>query len=153
MVTYRTLVVTNLWPTESDPGYGSFVEAQMESLRALGVDFDVLFVDGRKSWWNYLRAVGEMRRRLRRNRSLPLGARGLIRALRRGTHRAGLGYHSFNAICKFDDPNVGHSSTIGLPQDRLALASLDDAGLCHRLVEYLCRVGARNQPATFRRGI
>ncbi len=68
MVTYRTLVVTNLWPTVSDPGYGSFVEAQMESLRALGVDFDVLFVDGRKSRWNYLRAVGEMRQRLRRNR-------------------------------------------------------------------------------------
>src|SRR5712691_3314768 len=68
MVTYRTLVVTNLWPTVSDPGYGSFVEAQMESLRALGVDFDVLFIDGRKSRWNYLRAVGEMRQRLRRNR-------------------------------------------------------------------------------------
>ena len=40
MKTYRVLVVTNLWPTESDPGYGSFVQAQMESLRPLGVEFD-----------------------------------------------------------------------------------------------------------------
>jgi len=62
---YRVLVVTNLWPTEADPGYGSFVEAQMESLRPLGVDFDVLFINGRESSWNYLRAIGELRRRLR----------------------------------------------------------------------------------------
>ncbi len=44
---YRILVITNLWPTEADPGYGSFVEAQMESLRPLGVAFDVLFINGR----------------------------------------------------------------------------------------------------------
>lgn len=68
MASYRVLVVTNLWPTEADPGYGSFVEAQMNSLRPLGVEFDVLFIDGRKSRWNYARAVGEMRRRLARGR-------------------------------------------------------------------------------------
>jgi teichuronic acid biosynthesis glycosyltransferase TuaC len=62
---YRVLVVTNLWPTDADPGYGSFVKAQMDSLRALGVEYDVLFIDGRRSRWNYLRAVGELRRRLR----------------------------------------------------------------------------------------
>ena len=65
---YRVLVVTNLWPTEADPGYGSFVQAQMESLRPLGVEFDVLFIDGRKSKWNYLRAVPTMWRRLREKR-------------------------------------------------------------------------------------
>ncbi|HEV2424639.1 MAG TPA: glycosyltransferase [Terriglobia bacterium] len=61
---YRVLVVTNLWPTEADPGYGSFVQAQMESLRALGVDYDVLYVQGRESPLNYLRGVFEVRRRL-----------------------------------------------------------------------------------------
>lgn len=65
MKSYRILVVTNLWPTEADPGYGSFVEAQMESLRPLGVEFDVLVIDGRASSWNYLRAVAELRRRVK----------------------------------------------------------------------------------------
>ncbi len=68
MARFRVLVVTNLWPSESDPGYGSFVRAQMESLRPLGVDFDVIFIGGRESRWNYARAVAEMRRRLRRER-------------------------------------------------------------------------------------
>ncbi len=65
MASLRVLVVTNLWPTESDPGYGSFVKAQMESLHPLGVEWDVLFIDGRRSKWDYLRAVGELRRKLR----------------------------------------------------------------------------------------
>ncbi len=68
MRSYRILVVTNLWPTESDPGYGSFVQAQMESLRPLGVEFDTLFIDGRASRWNYLRGVRQMRALLRKNR-------------------------------------------------------------------------------------
>jgi glycosyltransferase involved in cell wall biosynthesis len=65
MNTYRVLVVTNLWPSEADPGFGSFVRAQMESLRPLGVEYDVVFINGRASRWNYLHGVGEMRRRLR----------------------------------------------------------------------------------------
>jgi len=65
MPSFRVLVVTNLWPSEADPGYGSFVQAQMESLRPLGVEYDVLYIRGRESRWNYLRAVFEMRRRLR----------------------------------------------------------------------------------------
>jgi glycosyltransferase involved in cell wall biosynthesis len=62
MNSYHVLVVTNLWPTEGDPGYGSFVQAQMESLRPLGVEFDVLFINGRESLRNYLRGVTRMRR-------------------------------------------------------------------------------------------
>jgi glycosyltransferase involved in cell wall biosynthesis len=65
---YRVLVVTNLWPTEDDPGYGSFVQAQVESLRPLGVEADLLFINGRASRWNYFRGVREMRRRLRSKR-------------------------------------------------------------------------------------
>ncbi len=68
MASYRVLVVTNLWPTESDPSFGSFVQAQMESLRPLGVEYDVLFVNGRASTWNYLRALPELWRRLRASR-------------------------------------------------------------------------------------
>jgi len=68
MTSYRVLVVTNLWPHGGDPGYGSFVQAQMESLRPLGVEYDVLFVNGRQSRWNYLRAIREMRAKLRATR-------------------------------------------------------------------------------------
>jgi glycosyltransferase involved in cell wall biosynthesis len=63
--TYRVLAVTNMWPNEADPSFGSFVQDQLESLRPLGVDYDVLFVNGRKSRWNYLLGIGEVRRRLR----------------------------------------------------------------------------------------
>ncbi len=64
MSRFRVLVVTNLWPTAADPGFGSFVQDQMESLRSLGVEYEVLFVDGRISRWNYLRAYPELWRRL-----------------------------------------------------------------------------------------
>ena len=67
MASYRVLVVTNLWPTERNPGYGSFVQAQMESLRPLGVEFDVLFLNGRESLWNYARGARQLRRQLRSN--------------------------------------------------------------------------------------
>ena len=68
MTSYRVLVVTNLWPTEADPSFGTFVKAQMESLRPLGVEFDVLFVNGRESRWNYLRGIWRVRKQLRGNR-------------------------------------------------------------------------------------
>ncbi|HTS71835.1 MAG TPA: glycosyltransferase [Terriglobia bacterium] len=68
MASYSVLVVTNLWPTEADPSFGSFVQAQMESLRPLGVDFDVLFVNGRASRWNYLRGIRQVRRQVRAKR-------------------------------------------------------------------------------------
>src|SRR2546427_6510211 len=67
MASYRVLVVTNLWPYEGDPSYGCFVQAQMESLRPLGVEYDVLFINGRESRWNYARAVPELWRGLREN--------------------------------------------------------------------------------------
>jgi len=62
---YRVLLVTNMWPNPEDPSYGCFVSTQMESLRPLGVEYDVLFINGRQSRWNYARAVFELRRRLR----------------------------------------------------------------------------------------
>jgi len=66
--TFRVLVVTNMWPTEADPSFGSFVQDQLESLRPLGVDYDVCFLNGRQSRWNYLSGIAEVRRRLRSKR-------------------------------------------------------------------------------------
>lgn len=65
---FNVLTLTNLWPTQADPSFGSFVKAQMESLRPLGVDYDVIFVNGRASKWNYLRGIFEVRRQLRAKR-------------------------------------------------------------------------------------
>jgi glycosyltransferase involved in cell wall biosynthesis len=61
----RLLTVTNLFPAEDDPTYGTFVAEQVEALRAHpGISLvDVLFIDGRKDRLAYARAVPEVRRR------------------------------------------------------------------------------------------
>jgi len=50
----KVLVVTNMYPNPENPAYGIFVQEQVRSLREAGVEVDVLFVNGRKSRWNYL---------------------------------------------------------------------------------------------------
>lgn len=50
----KVLVVTNMYPTHDQPAFGTFVKDQVDSLRQTGLEVDVLFVDGRKSKWNYL---------------------------------------------------------------------------------------------------
>jgi teichuronic acid biosynthesis glycosyltransferase TuaC len=57
----RVLVVTNMYPTAADPVFGKFVQRQVESLRAVGVDVRVAIVAA-QGRWDYV--VG--RRRLRR---------------------------------------------------------------------------------------
>ncbi|ACZ43679.1 glycosyl transferase group 1 [Thermobaculum terrenum ATCC BAA-798] len=64
----RVLVVTNMYPTEDMPSFGTFVHDQVESLRELGVDVDVLYFNGRKSTWNYLWAFPRFWYRLLRRR-------------------------------------------------------------------------------------
>ena len=64
----RALVVTNLWPTPSEPQRGSFVRDQIAALQALdGVDVEVFHVPpgGIRP---YLRAFARLRRRYRRER-------------------------------------------------------------------------------------
>jgi len=82
MTSYRVLLVTNLWPYEGDPSYGCFVKAQMDSLRPFGVDYAVLFINGRESRWNYLRAYLQLWQQLRDNRydliHAQMGLAGLV---------------------------------------------------------------------------
>jgi glycosyltransferase involved in cell wall biosynthesis len=54
------LVVTNLWPTTDKPEYGIFVKRQVESLAALGVRADVLFIHGFKSPLAYFVAAATL---------------------------------------------------------------------------------------------
>jgi glycosyltransferase involved in cell wall biosynthesis len=57
-----------MWPGDADPSYGSFVQDQMESLRPIGVDYDVFFIDGRASRWNYALGMRDLQKRLRQGR-------------------------------------------------------------------------------------
>ncbi len=50
----KVLVLTNMYPTERKPWFGTFVKEQVESLRKEGVQVDVFFVDGVKNTLNYL---------------------------------------------------------------------------------------------------
>ena len=61
----RVLVVTNMYPTEDRPHFGIFVKEQVESLGKLGVDVDVLFMDGRAGKLNYLRGFPRLYKKLR----------------------------------------------------------------------------------------
>lgn len=62
------LVVTNLYPGGLVPGRGVFVERQVESLRRLGHDVDVIAIDGARGRFEYVRGVERMRAALRRRR-------------------------------------------------------------------------------------
>ncbi len=51
----RVLVVTNMYPSPRRPHFGTFVRDEVEALRRLGVEIEVLFADGQRSTFNYLR--------------------------------------------------------------------------------------------------
>lgn len=53
----RVLYVTNMWPDDRRPWYGSFVHSQARSLETLGVELDVLHVPGYVSNWEYVRGA------------------------------------------------------------------------------------------------
>ncbi len=61
----RVLVVTNMYPTEEEPAFGTFVGEQVAALRRRGVDVDVLFFNGRRSKWNYLGGLFRLWNQLR----------------------------------------------------------------------------------------
>lgn len=53
----RVLFVTNMWPDERRPAYGSFVKTQAASLRALGVEVDVMSIQGYLGKMRYVAAA------------------------------------------------------------------------------------------------
>lgn len=60
----RVLVFTNMWPIADDPSAGCFVAEQVDDLRSLGIDVDVLAFNGRDDSRNYVRGARALRRRL-----------------------------------------------------------------------------------------
>jgi len=64
----RVLWLTNMWPDEERPWYGSFVHSQARSLERAGVELDVLYVPGYRSPAEYARGALELVRRSLRSR-------------------------------------------------------------------------------------
>jgi glycosyltransferase involved in cell wall biosynthesis len=64
----KVLVVTNMYPRPEAPSHGVFVGDQVESLRRLGVDVDVFFMNGRANKLNYLGAYPRLWNQLRKNK-------------------------------------------------------------------------------------
>jgi glycosyltransferase involved in cell wall biosynthesis len=62
----RVLVLTNGWPTPDHPEYAVFSRRQMDDLAALGIDYDVEFVNARdRGKAEYLRRLPHLARRAR----------------------------------------------------------------------------------------
>lgn len=58
----RVLAVTNMYPTRERPTYGRFVQTQMESIGALGVEVGVEVIPGYRGTLEYVRSIGRVRR-------------------------------------------------------------------------------------------
>ena len=61
----KVLAVTSIYPVKRDPGLGAFVATEIDSLRELGVDVDILFLDVIRSKWELLRGIVDLRRKVR----------------------------------------------------------------------------------------
>ncbi len=61
----RVLTVTNMYPSESRPGWGAFVRSQVQSLIAAGIETDVEVIEGYRSKLEYARGAARVRARLR----------------------------------------------------------------------------------------
>jgi len=57
-----------MWPDQRRPWYGSFVFSQAESLRAAGVELDVVYIPGYLGKGEYLRGAAAVRRAVTRGR-------------------------------------------------------------------------------------
>lgn len=61
----RVLVVTNMYPDAQNPDFGTFVQEQVEGLRARGLTVDVLVVGGKRRKLSYVDGARRFRQHLR----------------------------------------------------------------------------------------
>lgn len=54
-----------MYPTPDNPAYGSFVKTQVDSLQHVGVELDVMVLDRSAGKLKYLKAIPELRRRIK----------------------------------------------------------------------------------------
>ena len=60
----KVLIVTAIYPTADNPAFGSYVRTQAESLKAAGVDVEMLVLNDRYRKLIYPKAIFQLRRRL-----------------------------------------------------------------------------------------
>jgi glycosyltransferase involved in cell wall biosynthesis len=60
----RVLILTAMYPTPDNPAFGSFVKTQYESLKAIGVDAQLLILKGRQRKLIYPKGIFQLRREL-----------------------------------------------------------------------------------------
>ncbi len=84
----RVLVVTNMYPDEQNPDFGTFVHEQVEGLQKLGLNVDVLVVGGKRRKLSYIDGVRRFRRRVRERQYDLIHAHyvfsGIVARLQRG---------------------------------------------------------------------
>jgi glycosyltransferase involved in cell wall biosynthesis len=56
----RVLTVTNMWPSAQRPHWGVFVQSQLASLQAAGIEMTVYEIEGWRSTGRYVRALREL---------------------------------------------------------------------------------------------
>lgn len=60
-------MVTNMYPSARKPWSGIFVKEQIDDLRGLGLDVEVLAFDGTEQWQNYIRAMANLHKIINRD--------------------------------------------------------------------------------------
>jgi len=98
----KVLVVTNMYPTAAEPWFGSFVRDQVEDLRALGLDLELLSFEGRQHATEYVRAAGRVRQLTRTGRF------DLVHAHYGLTGAVALSQRSVPVVTTFHGSDTGH---------------------------------------------
>ena len=84
----RVLVVTNMYPDDENPDFGTFVREQVEGLGARGLDVDVLVVGGKRRKLSYVDGAQRFWQRLREHHYDLIHAHyvfsGIVARLQRG---------------------------------------------------------------------
>lgn len=62
----NVLIISNMFPTPVHPAYGVFIKDQLASLEKHGINSHVYFLNGKERKGNYLRAISDVARLLKR---------------------------------------------------------------------------------------
>jgi glycosyltransferase involved in cell wall biosynthesis len=98
----KVLVVTNMYPTAAEPWFGSFVRDQVEDLRKLGIELELLSFDGRDHAYAYARAARRVRQLARTGRF------DLLHAHYGLTGAVALSQRSVPVVTTFHGSDTGH---------------------------------------------
>ncbi len=130
----RLLVVTNMYPDEEHPDFGTFVQEQVEGLRARGLDVDVIVVGGKRRRASYIEGTRRFWRQIRLQHYDLIHAHyvfsGVVARLQRrhpvvvSFHGAGEMVGWVGLLCKLLAP-LANAVTVTSPQHKAQLGRKD----------------------------